>query len=331
MHAMPRRRSPPRLYLDPGRKTWAIRDGGLFVRLGLPEHERAAAERRLAAYLGEKYQPERGPDPLVCDVIGIYASEHLAHAATARNSAYSLGYLLRWWGTRRASEITVANCRAYTAAATSTATARKDLELLRAAVRHYSRSTGIPLQAAIVLPPKESPGTRWLTRSEAARLLWAARRFPHLSRFIRLALATGSRPGVLFRLRWNQVDLERGLLYRRPRGAPESATKKAPPVKLGRKILAHMRRWRRLDRSEWVCHYNGRPISQFSNTWPIAVERAGLTGVTPHTLRHTRATWLMQAGIDIWEAAGSLGMTPATLSAVYGHHHADFQRRAAEV
>ena len=148
MHAMPRRRSPPRLYLDPGRKTWAIRDGGLFVRLGLPEHERAAAERRLAAYLGEKYQPERGPDPLVCDVIGIYASEHLAHAATARNSAYSLGYLLRWWGTRRASEITVANCRAYTAAATSTATARKDLELLRAAVRHYSRSTGIPLQAA---------------------------------------------------------------------------------------------------------------------------------------------------------------------------------------
>lgn len=52
--------------------------------------------------------------------------------------------------------------------------------------------------------------------------------------------------------------------------------------------------------------------------------------MTPHTLRHTRATWLMQAGVDMWEAAGSLGMTVETLQNTYGHHHADFQKRAAE-
>jgi len=146
-------------------------------------------------------------------------------------------------------------------------------------------------------------------------------------------LATGSRAGVLFRLHWNQVDLERGLLYRRPRGVLEGAKKKTPPVKLGRRILGHLRRWRKLDRSEWVVHYDGQPIVRFSKTWPAALERAGLGGtdVTIHTLRHTRATWLMQAGIPMWEAAGHLGMSPATLSAVYGHHHADFQQRAAEV
>jgi integrase len=48
----------------------------------------------------------------------------------------------------------------------------------------------------------------------------------------------------------------------------------------------------------------------------------GLEGVvTPHTLRHTAATWLMQAGVDMWTAAGYLGMTVKTLERVYGHHH----------
>lgn len=53
-----------------------------------------------------------------------------------------------------------------------------------------------------------------------------------------------------------------------------------------------------------------------------AVKDAGLVGkVTPHTLRHTAATWLMQAGVDPWEAAGFLGMTVEMLSSRYGHHH----------
>jgi integrase len=52
--------------------------------------------------------------------------------------------------------------------------------------------------------------------------------------------------------------------------------------------------------------------------------------VTPHTLRHTAATWLMQAGVSIWEAAGFLGMSPEMVSQVYGHHHPAHMRGAAE-
>jgi integrase len=56
---------------------------------------------------------------------------------------------------------------------------------------------------------------------------------------------------------------------------------------------------------------------------------AGLSGVTPHTLRHTAATWLMQNGVPIWEAAGFLGMSAEMLARVYGHHHPDHLRNAA--
>jgi integrase len=62
------------------------------------------------------------------------------------------------------------------------------------------------------------------------------------------------------------------------------------------------------------------------------VERAGLgDDVVPHSLRHTRATWLMQAGVTPWEAAGALGMSVEVLERVYGHHHPEWQKRAAEV
>jgi hypothetical protein len=61
-----------------------------------------------------------------------------------------------------------------------------------------------------------------------------------------------------------------------------------------------------------------------------AVGLAGLSGkVTPHTLRHTAATWLMQRGVPIWEAAGFLGMSPEVLQETYGHHHPDHLRGAA--
>ncbi len=49
------------------------------------------------------------------------------------------------------------------------------------------------------------------------------------------------------------------------------------------------------------------PVRTAFNT---AARLAKLKGrVTPYTLRHTAATWLMPAGVDKWEAAGFLGMT----------------------
>jgi integrase len=61
-----------------------------------------------------------------------------------------------------------------------------------------------------------------------------------------------------------------------------------------------------------------------------AVDLAGLEGkITPHTLRHTAATWLMQAGVDLWQAAGYLGMSVEVLDRVYGHHHPDHLQQAA--
>ena len=52
---------------------------------------------------------------------------------------------------------------------------------------------------------------------------------------------------------------------------------------------------------------------------------------SPHILRHTAATLLMQSGIDLAQISGYLGMTVETLEQVYGHRHPDFVPDAARV
>jgi lipopolysaccharide/colanic/teichoic acid biosynthesis glycosyltransferase len=76
--------------------------------------------------------------------------------------------------------------------------------------------------------------------------------------------------------------------------------------------------------------WHGAPVKSVKTGFRHAVELAGLWGkVTPHTLRHTAATWLMQAGVPIWQAAGYLGMSAQMIERTYGHHHPDYMRGAA--
>src|SRR5260221_7779547 len=133
---MPRRRAPPRLYLDPGRKVWVIRDGALFIRLGLAEHQQAAAEKRLVEYLGAKYQPRHGPDPLIIDTLLVYTRERLPQTRAARKASYNVRSLAKWWGGKRVSQITPSNCLSYAEGKTPAA-ARRDLVVLSAALRWW--------------------------------------------------------------------------------------------------------------------------------------------------------------------------------------------------
>lgn len=157
-------------------------------------------------------------------------------------------------------------------------------------------------------------------------------KWPHLYRFIVIGLLTGSRSGAILALRWDWIDWKAGTMLRRDPRESEDARKRTPPVRMGSRLLRLMRRWQKKDGGTGhVIHYNGQPVTRLQRTWRKAVKAAKLEGVTPHTLRHTRATWLMQAGIPIWEAAGALGMTPDILQSTYGKHHPDYQKNAAEV
>ncbi len=171
-----------------------------------------------------------------------------------------------------------------------------------------ARSTLLPL---FWKPELNDPKERWLTRSEAARLLWAARRYQHLAapdpaRALHW-LAAGRAAGAAL----GSDRLRRGAHVAPAEGKAEDKKKKTPKVKLGWRIMAHLKRWKRLDGDQkLVCYFTGpnhpgaRQVGDPHGAWKKVIKAAELagTGVTRHTLRHTRATWMMQKGVPIWEA-----------------------------
>jgi integrase len=158
-----------------------------------------------------------------------------------------------------------------------------------------------------------------------------------VARFILVALYTGSRAGAICRAAFHPgpgrawIDLEGGVFYRRAAGQKETR-KRQPPVRLPSRLLVHLRRWHRngLARNA-VVEWNGEPVKRINKAFRSVRKVAGFgSDVVPHTLRHTAACWLAQAGVSIWEAAGFLGMTAETFERVYGHHHPDYQVGASE-
>lgn len=304
---------------------------------------------------------------LLLDVLNIYARDVAPHHSRPPETASRIARLASWWGdpvaayrkalgpktvlTGFVSDINAANCHAYIAFVGATRSASRDLEILRAALRHAQEQRILEGFVKVTLPPKSRPRERWLTRSEVAKLVWTAwyggraangrsgegdnwhmRR--HLARFILLAVYTGSRRQDVLNASFVQhpdrgfIDLDRGLWTRK---APSkvATNKRQPAIPLPGSLLAHLRRWRRAGQVNAV-EFNGRPVDNISKAFRALVADCGLgKDVIPHALRHTGVTWGMQAGMELWEASGYFGMSVKTLLDVYGHHHPDHLRGAA--
>lgn len=272
--------------------------------------------------------------------------------------------------------------------------ARRELETLSAAIGFWAREHPLAIRPIVSMPLKAESQRDALTRPQAAALLKAAmgwRWVPnqnggddtliaghwkrlqkssranraHLRRFILIGLYTGTRPGVIPKLLWNEaatqawVNLEEGVIYRRGKRERDHRTKKRPMVRIPDRLLAHMRRWSRMDleshqnrrgvdkspaRSKGegtipiaresppttVLHHGAEPIAgRIRRGFAACVRDAGLPAeITPHWMRHTCATWLMEAGVEIWDAAAYTGMTSKTLENCYGHHRPNHQEKA---
>jgi integrase len=394
---MPRRAKGPRLYLRTGRvdnrtgralpDVYFIRDGSRQTSTGCGPERLEEAERALGAYIGQKFQApalaaDSRRDPaqvLVAEVVALYSQDKAAKSGLdAATFDRFVANLLAWWGEKTLSDVKRSTCMAYaahrqaqpdarykdpvTAPRVSSETARRELEMLSAAISYWHGEDTLTTRPVVTLPDKPESTRDALTRSQAAALLRAAlgsRKGPdgrwvrlkgsqranraHLRRYILIGFYTGTREAAMRALLWEEsikqawVDLDKGTIFRRGRGERDT-TKRRPVVKIPPRLLAHMRRWRRLDTERspdghqmvTVLHHGGEPIAGKIRTgFAGCVRDAGLPEeVTPHWMRHTAATWLMEAGVEMWLASAYLGMSTATLEKHYAHHRPDYQAEA---
>lgn len=154
----------------------------------------------------------------------------------------------------------------------------------------------------------------WLTREEAARLI--SELPPHLAAMARFSLATGLRESNVCRLEWNQVDVERrtGWIH-----ADQAKSKRAIAVPLNADAMVVLREQQGLH-PRWVFPYRGRPLRRANNEgWHAALQRVGLEGIRWHDLRHTWASWHVQAGTPLAALKELGGWASLTMVLRYAH------------
>jgi integrase len=151
---------------------------------------------------------------------------------------------------------------------------------------------------------------------------------PHAAAAIRLLILTGARLREILHLRWEHVDVERGLLF-----LPDSKTgKKAVILNApARAVLAGL-----TQVGDYVIAgqdagtSDEKPRADLNRPWRAIAKRADLEGVRIHDLRHTHASIGAGAGLGLPIIGKLLGHTKASTTQRYAHLDTDPLRRASE-
>lgn len=335
---MPRPAKGARLHKFKHRPHWYIRDTGQPDRsTGCTSRE--DAEKALGAYIATKGRTGAATDPsnYTCgEALVVYATEHAPTVAAPARIGYAIDALIPFWGGLKLTHVKGETCRRYAKwREVSHGTIRRELGTLQAAMNYAAKEGYVTSAPKVTLPQKPESRERWLTREEAAALLWAAHRghkTTHLAKFILIGLYTGTRKDAILRmgLEPNTVggwfDLDAGIMYRR--GAHERATnKRRTPAPIPRQLRGHLTRWK-AQGSKWAVEYEGMRIGDIKRAFARVAKDAGLQDVTPHTLKHTAITWALQGGATIWDAAGFFATSHDTIEKTYGHHSPSHQTTA---
>ena len=192
-----------------------------------------------------------------------------------------------------------------------------------------SKKLCAPMTFKIEVPKVFNLKTEDLSQDQIKRLLdvIAADTHLHAGDMMKLALHTGMRRGELFKLKWNDVDFERGFItIRDPKGGPDQMI----PLNEGaREILAtHIR-----TESEYV--FGGRggmPRTQIDDAVRNIRREAGLPDdFRPlHGLRHTYASMLASSGnVDLYTLQKLLTHKTPQMTQRYAHLRDETLKKAA--
>lgn len=259
-------------------------------------------------------------------------------------------HLMPYWGTTPIGSITRQDVRAWCSTmrtnGTGPTTVQRCAHLLSASMSAAVDAEIIDSNPAarLKLPGSAKAQERFLTREEYA----AVREQMPTTRdqlIIDMAVFTGMRPGEWAGLHWNRVDLERGIVrVVETFGETVGQIKAYPKGKRTRDIpltpeLVEALRAERdgiadlhapcgvahavgTCRSPLVLTTEGGSVirnTNWSPLWREAVAASGIGHARIYDLRHTFASWLLQAGVPLAEVGRLMGHISVATTAGYAH------------
>lgn len=161
---------------------------------------------------------------------------------------------------------------------------------------------------------------RFLTADETKRLLAAvdASPNPSLGPIVRLLLATGCRKRELLDAKWSEFQLDKQL-WRIPMDRTKTAkTRHVPLSKAAMEVIEKLPRY---DGVDWLIPNPAtlEPYHSVFFAWNKARKAAGLPDLRIHDLRHSHASWLVEAGYSLYIVSKALGHSSSRTTERYAH------------
>lgn len=264
-----------------------------------------------------------------------YYFEHVVkRCADPRRTEFAIEALKANIGVAAIKDVDIPACRDYAdIRGVADSTVRRELGVLRTAAEHAVkwRRLSPADMPSIELPPETDNPRVWLYPDELAALLDDAEtNDPKVFRFVQLAYHTASRKRAIEALEWPQVDLP-SLRVNLAKTGERRTKKRRPVVSISEAMAAELTIMQSSAENQWVL---GDPAPIY-NRFVRSTKRAGIHDLpqrglrqagtpSPHSLRHSRATHLLQAGKNPWMVANLLGDTLTTVLRVYGHACPDY-------
>ena len=174
----------------------------------------------------------------------------------------------------------------------------------------------------------------FLRQEQASEFLaLAAEKTPNDAPMYQAAIYTGARMGELYGLRWSDVDLDRQqITIARSYAQPYPKSKKPRHVPIGPELATALRAWRRdcplaadlvFPGADGKMRPRERAPRGFADL-AEAVRVPGKDAITFHDLRHTAASLMVMAGLNLRTVQKMLGHSVITVTERYAHLGDDY-------
>lgn len=196
--------------------------------------------------------------------------------------------------------------------------------------REAQRAGKVGQNPVRLVPNEKEPSgkLRFLSKDEEEKLRLATQMISPLRKRgghndlqqLDVALHTGMRRGEQFSLTWDRVDLAQGLLYLdRTKNGSSRYVHLNSRAKDALQQVWEDRKSRGFTNPHVFLTLQGKPVTDAREWFDAAAERAGVEDVTWHTLRHTFASRLVMAGVDLKTVQELMGHKTIQMTARYAH------------
>ncbi len=303
-----------------------------FTLRELLEERKQAREAEAEQERQQRLKEEQEQATVINHVFKQYCESHSHKVSLKEEISYYKNWIGPAIGGKRLDEVLLLDLERIRKKMTTASKAARSIQYVKAIVRQmyiYASIRGIykgepPTQHFLKKQKLDNKRQRYLSPDEAKALLEAIR--PHSEQthnICLLSLNTGMRFGEIAALLWQHVNMgSRSILIVDPKNGESRSAYMTDAVV---QMFGSMERGKP---SELVFpSTTGERMGKISNLFPKAIDQLGLNdGITDrrmkivfHSLRHSCASWLVNAGVELPVIAKILGHKDLAMTARYSH------------